>query len=58
MSNLYTVRDQEVVWGLSSIMRVVNPTVLSKYKWVLDDLTPNPDEIPSSPDYTVGFNSN
>jgi hypothetical protein len=51
---LFTVKNHNTVWGLSSILKVVNPPALSKYKWLLDDLTPHPEDVLSSGDYTVG----
>ncbi|KAJ8312010.1 hypothetical protein KUTeg_009383 [Tegillarca granosa] len=52
LPNLYTVRGFDNVWGLSSILRVVNPQMLSKYKWLLNDLTPHPEDVLSIADYT------
>ncbi|XP_063416904.1 uncharacterized protein LOC134699224 [Mytilus trossulus] len=49
---LFTVKNHNTVWGLSSILKVINPQALSKYKWLLDDLTPHPEDVLSSGDYT------
>lgn len=49
---LFTVKNHNTVWGLSSILKVINPQALSKYKWLIDDLTPHPEDVLSSGDYT------
>ncbi|XP_046546586.1 uncharacterized protein LOC124256656 [Haliotis rubra] len=34
--------DNEIVWGLSSVLGPVNPTALQRYKWLMENITPNP----------------
>ncbi|XP_050409076.2 uncharacterized protein LOC126824019 [Patella vulgata] len=51
--NLYTLRENPCVWGLSSILPTVNPTTLLHYKWLVDNITPKTEEILDDEDYTV-----
>lgn len=50
--NLFCVKGHDTVWGLSSILRAVNPSSLEKYQWLMDDLTPHPEDIMSTQDYS------
>nr|XP_022340995.1 uncharacterized protein LOC111135328 isoform X2 [Crassostrea virginica] len=52
LPNLFCVKGHDSVWGLSSILRAVNPSSLEKYQWLMDDLTPHPEDIMSSQDYS------
>ncbi|XP_053375797.1 uncharacterized protein LOC123534926 isoform X2 [Mercenaria mercenaria] len=47
IQNLYTIQNYQNVWGLSSILRVVNPDGLEKYRWLINDITPKLDQLPS-----------
>ncbi|XP_041348903.1 uncharacterized protein LOC121368301 [Gigantopelta aegis] len=51
--NLFTVKDNPFVWGLSSVLRCVDAGVLQRYRWLLDNLTPNPEDVNTEEDYTV-----
>ncbi|XP_061197779.1 uncharacterized protein LOC133205901 isoform X2 [Saccostrea echinata] len=52
LPNLFCVRGHDTVWGLSSILRAVDPSSLEKYKWLMEDLTPHPEDIMSTQDYS------
>ncbi|ESO97729.1 hypothetical protein LOTGIDRAFT_152822 [Lottia gigantea] len=51
--NLYTLKENPCVWGLSSLLPTVNPGTLSHYKWLLEDITPTTDDIITEEDFTV-----
>ncbi|XP_048252459.1 uncharacterized protein LOC124151887 [Haliotis rufescens] len=51
--NLYTPKDNEIVWGLSSVLRTVNPTALQRYRWLTENITPNPDDLYQSEEYST-----
>lgn len=57
MQNLFTVRGYDTVWGLSSILRAVNVHKLARYKWLVEDMTPEPEDLFSEPGYTVSEGS-
>ncbi|XP_069135817.1 uncharacterized protein [Argopecten irradians] len=52
MQNLFLVRGYDTLWGLPSVLRVVNPQRLSRYKWLVDNMTPEPEDLFSEPGYT------
>lgn len=53
VAHLYTVRNFEMVWGLSSILRVVSAQRLSRFKWVVDDLVIDPQKLTVEEGYTA-----
>ncbi|XP_052800800.1 uncharacterized protein LOC128231721 isoform X2 [Mya arenaria] len=52
IQNLYTIKHYRNVWGAISILKVVNPDALEKYRWLIDDLTPQLDQLPAMEGYS------
>ncbi|OWF40958.1 uncharacterized protein LOC110463111 isoform X3 [Mizuhopecten yessoensis] len=52
MQDLFFVRGYDNIWGLSSILRVISPQQISRYKWLVDNMTPEPENLFSEPGYT------
>lgn len=52
IQNLYTVNSHQNIWGLSSILRVINPDGLQKFRWLVQDVTPRIDQLPSFEGYS------
>ncbi|XP_052797406.1 uncharacterized protein LOC128229669 [Mya arenaria] len=46
IDNLYTVKHYRNVWGTGSILKVINPDALEKYRWLINDITPQLDQLP------------
>eukprot|EP00058_Branchiostoma_floridae_P020307 XP_002605797.1 hypothetical protein BRAFLDRAFT_121903 [Branchiostoma floridae] len=46
------VKGYNNVWGLSTILRCVDPGALRQYEWLLDDLTPKESSIHKEEGYT------
>ena len=51
--NLFTAQDGGPVWGLRSILRVVDTTVVNKYRWLAENLTPAYDDLYQKEGYSV-----
>ncbi|GFR98568.1 hypothetical protein ElyMa_002772400 [Elysia marginata] len=43
--NLFTAQDGGPVWGLRSILRVVDTAVINRYRWLAEDITPGYDDL-------------
>ncbi|KAH3888533.1 hypothetical protein DPMN_012569 [Dreissena polymorpha] len=57
VQNLYTVKHYRNVWGTSSILKVINPDSLEKYRWLVNDVTPRLEDLPSSEGYSVSVHT-
>ncbi|XP_021373182.1 uncharacterized protein LOC110463139 [Mizuhopecten yessoensis] len=53
VAHLFTVRNIEMVWGLSSVLRVVSAQRLIRYKWLVDDLIIDPKKLTLEEGYTA-----
>lgn len=53
MPHLYTIQGYSGVWGLSNMLQAVNPSVVVKYKWLIDSITPAPEDMVGLEGYTV-----
>ncbi|XP_060578920.1 uncharacterized protein LOC132735904 isoform X2 [Ruditapes philippinarum] len=52
IQNLYTLHSHQNIWGLSSILRVINPDGLEKYRWLISNITPRLDQLPTVEGYS------
>lgn len=52
LQSLYTIQNYNNVWGLSSILKVVNPHGIDKYRWLMQDVRPRHDQLPSLEGYS------
>jgi len=53
IQNLYTVRYHGTFWGTTSILKVINPVALEKYRWLMGNITPRLEDLPSIEGYSV-----
>ncbi|KAL5017357.1 hypothetical protein ScPMuIL_006946 [Solemya velum] len=50
--HLYTIQGYSGVWGLSNILQAINPSVVVKYCWLVDSITPAPEDMINLEGYT------
>ncbi|XP_059149138.1 uncharacterized protein LOC131936245 isoform X2 [Physella acuta] len=51
--DLFTVQDGGPVWGLRSILRVLNPTMVNRYRWLSDNITPSFNDLYQKEGYSA-----
>ncbi|GFO22599.1 hypothetical protein PoB_004910400 [Plakobranchus ocellatus] len=50
--NLFTAQEGGPVWGLRSILRVVDTHIINRYRWLADNITPGYDDLYQKDDYS------
>lgn len=51
--DLFTVQEDGSVWGLRSLLRVVNTSMISRYQWLSDHIIPGYNDLFQKTEYTV-----
>ena len=55
LQNLFTIRGYDNVWGTRSILRVINPTAIERYRWLVYDVSPDLDQLHTTEQYSVSI---
>ncbi|CAG5123721.1 unnamed protein product, partial [Candidula unifasciata] len=50
--DLFTVKGEATVWGLRSLLRVVDTSMLSRYQWLSDHIVPGYNDLYQKAEYT------
>ena len=55
--DLFTTQEGGPVWGLRSVLRVVNAAFVDRYRWISETITPTYDELYQREGYSVSIKS-
>ena len=55
LQNLFTIKSYENIWGLRSILRVINPISLERYRWLVNDVSPPLHQLHTTDEYSVSW---